>query len=578
MRLVFTNADQDTFDEYRSRFAARVRERGGTVSPSVLKTVLDFKFGEPDAGGDGLLARWHRSDVAALLLDWLPRLGGARLPEEEAVRAALVGWFGFLTEQEWWDPRSDTVAELLAIVGEVAEGYERAAKNRAEHHIASYMTEVMVDNDIDVQDPDQVADFERRVDSGEIPVDFELLSGLADGSIDAPPSFLAGSGRFGSAWRAPVLLEGAELDAAITAAPGFSELKEELDALDGMYDEAAEAAGTAAKAAENDPVALWDFGFESIADDLLDEFDLDDDGFDEGFDADPEDIVEHVLTILFMERVPMPESLVGELVADMSGALDNGEPTPEQSGRFDRAARFVLGELRRLGAVAREEQGQDAEAAGGPVLTLTPLGEWAAYRELTDAGYAIRTFDELMAESAEVLVERGASGEPGGDLDLEAWIEARDTETAVRELVAVATRTDDCTHRATVSAATAERALLARPVYEELLGDSSADRQARTWLFHAGFLKESDLQADDLEWHAIDAIAAMARMDLMDEEQVADLPVRRQGGVPSLIDLAVEHRHPEAAFLLSWLGEHHPDTKIRKEARTALFRLSSSGA
>ncbi|PSK92319.1 hypothetical protein CLV63_11878 [Murinocardiopsis flavida] len=576
MRLVFTNADQDTFDEYRSRFAARVRERGGSVSPSVLKTVLDYKFGEPDAGGDGQLAQWHRGDVAALLLDWLPRLGGADLPSEDAVRTALEAWFGLLTEQEWWDPRSDSVAELLAVIGEVAEGYQRAAANRAEHHIASYMTEVMVDNDIDIEDPEQVADFERRVDAGEIDVDFALLSGLADGSIEPPPSFLSGAGRFGASWRAPVLLEGAALDAAITAAPGYAALKEEFDALDDMYDDVAADADADPRA--GDPVLVWDFGFESIADDLLDITELDEDGFDEAFDADPEDVVEQVLMVLFMERLPMPENLVGELVADMCGALDDSAPATGQVALFDRAAGFVLGELRRHGAVVREEHGQDADAAGGPVVSLTPLGEWAAYRELTDAGYDIRTFDELMAESAEVLVERAASGEPGGDLDLEAWIEARDIESAVRELTAVAVRTDDSTHRATVSAATAERALLARPVYEELLEVPAAGRLARTWLFHAGFRKESDLQADDLEWHTVDAIAAMARMDLMDDEQIADLPVRRQGGVPSIIDLAVEHQHPEAAFLLSWLGEHHSDAAVRKEARTALFRLSSRGA
>ena len=126
-----------------------------------------------------------------------------------------------------------------------------------------------------------------------------------------------------------------------------------------------------------------------------------------------------------------------------------------------------------------------------------------------------------------------------------------------------------------VRAVTSELASVARSAYEDLREDPTFGPHARVWLFDAGFAKESDLESEDLSWVALDGIADMARMDLIDDDQLQELPVNSGPDGTSLLDMAFMLRHPETAFLLSWFGENHPDPKVRKDARTTLYRFKS---
>lgn len=565
MRLVFTNADQETFDRYRSLFVTRVvdhaRRERIEVSRWALETILDFKYGEPDLGGDGLLARWHGSDVAALLLDWLPREDMAAPLRVEEVRSSLLAWVEFLRARGWYDPRSDEPGELVETLDTLADAYRQAVANPAEHRVSLFLQHSMVEAGYDPEDPDQVAEFEAEVESGGVSLDEELMAAIASGEEEAPLSPLSGPGRTGYTWRAPRLLEGAALAEAIEATPTMLRLREQGD-----------------DALPEDSVEAWLLAYEALGEALAERLGLDEDDFYEAFGSEADEFVASIVTTLFIERLPLPGTLVSEVVAEMGDPLEEDRPlTDEESEQFDRAVGLVLGELEGLGAVARETTGEEAELAGEPVFRLTPLGEWIGFDELVLDDYTIRTFDELMAEDAEVLVERAAAGEPFSDVDLDEWIGQRGTERAMRELVEVARRTDDCTHRGTVRAVTAEHPQEARPVYEELRADGAFGPQARAWLFDAGFLKEGELEPADLPWVMVDGVAAMARMNLLDEERLGELPVRRGGEGASLLELAPSLGHPETTFLLSWLGDNHPDPGVRKEARTALFRYQSGG-
>ncbi|WP_133743104.1 hypothetical protein [Actinorugispora endophytica] len=559
---MFTNADQDTFDEYRALFIPRVlhygRTRGLGVSRRALELILDYKYGAPDEGGDGLLARWHGADVVSLMLDWLPREGGQTPPGVADVRATLDAWLGFLNEEDLLDERSEPRSELLGVVDRLAEAYRHAVANPAEHRIAAYMHRLMDDLGYDVDDADDVAEFESEVESGGIAVDEDLVAAIASGEEEGPKSLFAGPGRAGYTWRAPRLLADDELDAAIEAAPTIVRLR--AQAPDELAEDSAEA---------------WDTAFEAVGDALAERLELDEDAFTDFFGLAPDEFTASVLTSLFIERLALPVSLVVEMVAELGDRLDVDSPlTGVEEARFTTAVGLVLDELEKLGAVEREAPEEEAGPVAEPEYRLTPLGEWAGYEELVIEDYTIRDFDELMDETAEVLVERAAAGEAFSETDLDAWISARDAETALRELVEVARRTDDSTHRAAVRAVTSEHSAAARAVYEDLRDDPDFGPQARVWLFDAGFAKESDLEADDLSWVMLDGIAALARMDLLDDDQFDELPAAGPDGT-SLFDLALVLRHPETAFLLSWFGENHPDPKARKEARTALYRFKS---
>ncbi|GAA3753681.1 hypothetical protein HDA32_004432 [Spinactinospora alkalitolerans] len=561
MRLVFTNAAEEAFDAYRERFVARAvdhaRRERTEVSRLALEEVLDYKYGEPDAGGDGLVARWHAADVASLLLDWIPRAGG-KPPAFEEVSTALRTWWALLSEEGWLDPRSDAPDALAAAIEEFADGHRYAMEHPAEHRIAAFMQRTMAEFGVDVSDPEQVAEFEARVDSGEIPMDLDLLADIAAGDVAPPPSLLAGPGRYGYTWRAPRLPEGEELAAAIERAPAIADER------------------AAAPEERKDPEELWLEAYDGVPERLAARLGLEDEACYEAFGAEPDTLLEFVVTALFMERLALPASLITEITAAMGDLFEEDRPlTESESRRFGEAVAFLLDELERLGAVERETSGEDARRAGEPVIRLTALGEWAGFEELSVAGYAIRTFDELMGENAEVLVERAATGEPFTDADLDSWIAERDTAQAMRELIEVARRTDDCTHRAAVRAATAEHALVARPFYEGLRDHPDFGGQARSWLHNAGFAKDDEVTHEDLAWTMIDGIAAMARLDLMTDEQIADLPMRKSADGMPFLDIAVALDHPETGYLLGWIGENHPDAKIRKQARTTLFRHSS---
>ncbi|KUP98407.1 hypothetical protein AC529_01475 [Thermobifida cellulosilytica TB100] len=563
MRVVFTNADPDTFAEHRDRFVRRVlghgRGRGARVPRRALEELLDFKYGEFNEGGDGLLARWQVDDVAALMLHWLPE-GGRPAPRVAEVRAALDAWLRFLDDRGLLDRRSDPRAELLDAVDELAEPYRKAVADPAEHRVGAYLHRLMTELGYDVDDPDQVAEFEERTESGEIPLDDEILTAVAEGEAVGLKPLLAGPGRAGYSWQAPRLPSDSEREAAIEAAPAVARLRARSEG--GLPE---------------DPDEVWETAFAEVSGTVAAALDLDEESFADVFGLAPDEFAVAPLTALFIESAPLSVALLVETVAvlgeriGLGGTLDDVE-----QARFTTAVGLVLGELEKLGAVEQEPSGEDADPLDEPAYRLTPLGVAKAFDELTFEGYRIREFDELMAEDAEVLLERAATGKTFGEADLDAWIAARGPAAAVRELVAVARRTDDCTHRAAVRAVTAERAAEARPVYEELRDDPGFGAQARSWLFDAGFLKESDLRAGDLPWVMLDNVAALARLDLLDAEHLAEMPLRVGGA--SLFDLALSLRHPEARFLLTWFGEKHPDAGVRRAARTALHRLTGDGA
>ncbi len=559
MRVVFTNADPDTFEEYRDRFVRRVighgREQGLRVPRRALEELLDFKYGGLNEGGDGLLARWHVGDVAALMLHWLPS-GGPPALRVADVRAALDAWLRFLDDRGLLDARSDPRPELLDAVDQLTAPYREALADPAGHRVGAYLHRLMTDLGYDVDDPDQVAEFERRVDSGELPLDDEFLTAVAQGEAVGLKPLLAGPGRAGYSWRAPRLPSDSELETAIEASPAIVRLRAQ-----GGDD------------LPEDPIEAWETAFSALGAAVTEALGLDGESFLDTFGLAPDEFAVTILTSLFIEDPALPVSLLVETVAVLGEQIDLGEALDDAAqARFTTAVRMVLGELESLGAVEQAPPGEDADPLDEPVYRLTPLGVSEAFEELSFEGYVIREFDELMAEDAEVLLERAATGKTFGEADLDAWIAERGPRTAVRELVAVARRTDDCTHRAAVRAVTAERAADARPVYEELRDDPDFGVQARCWLFDAGFLKEGDLRAGDLPWVMLDSIAALARMDLLDTEQLKEMPVRVGGA--SLFDMALSLRHPETGFLLDWFGENHPDSGVRQEARAALHRFT----
>ncbi|MBB6170465.1 hypothetical protein HNR23_000525 [Nocardiopsis mwathae] len=409
MRLVFTHADAATFADYRERFIRRAVDAaapGAAPDPGALRLVLDYKYGEPERGGNGLLARWHTGDVAALFMDWRWRRGGPGAPAAADVAAALGAWWSFLRGEGWLDPYCTHVDGLRA----TADAFAAACR--------------------------------------------EPLGS---------PALFSGPGRDGLRSRAARLPSAAELAEAIRAAPAFR----------GDDDEpgAAAATGRAAGWSPRGAAGLWRDFYAAISEDLPDRLHTaGGDTFAREYGRTPGAFVDGVLSALFAERRPAGIAVIAGALASGDGPGSGG---PAGTGAWASpavAVQVVLADLERLGAVVRGGWETGASPCGEAAFGLTPLGEWAAYERLTAAGRTPRTFDALLAEPAEVVVERAASGSPGAAADLGTWVLARGAEAALHELAAVARRTDDRLHRWVVHTVAARYPHAAAPAF-----DASAD-------------------------------------------------------------------------------------------------------
>jgi hypothetical protein len=127
-------------------------------------------------------------------------------------------------------------------------------------------------------------------------------------------------------------------------------------------------------------------------------------------------------------------------IAGESALIDVTAQRTEISRRLcDNDVRRILEQLALLGAVALSGSGQRAD--------LTPLGVALVAGHLRGQGIAVPTLDNLLDETAEVVVAHAAEAPPAvRDKLLAAWRD-RHPDTARSELRALAARTDDRTHR-----------------------------------------------------------------------------------------------------------------------------------
>jgi hypothetical protein len=218
----------------------------------------------------------------------------------------------------------------------------------------------------------------------------------------------------------------------------------------------------------------------------------------------------------------------------------------------------------------------------GVTVALTPLGTWAMIEQLDGA----RT--EQLPPSAELTGQQviicclGMSDE-AFERELEGWLAARTPDSAVRELLTTADGEDPAYLTAGVRTAAsipgdteaawraATELLSVRPyVIAEL--NRRAGRDLRRDPLPG--LEPFDCDAVVMASNAIIAAYATGRRPEALAEAV------RQAAIPTSRDVLFEDmwrsRHAIAEQALSVVGEHHPDKKIAKAARTALRKAMSA--
>ncbi|GAA1769328.1 hypothetical protein [Streptomonospora arabica] len=576
MRLVFSNADEETLDRYRDLLprAAASWAAGQPVPPvsrRALGAVTGYKLGEPGCGGDGLVARWTAADVFTLLRHWVPTREALPATDVRAVPGALRTWWAFLDRHGWLDPRSARLANLEQAVEDAAPRLSGADGTDGREHDAARPHAGA--------SPGAAPPAEDAAPGLGFAAFAAAARGEGDGAL--PPRPRGGWGRLGYSLPPAALPTAEELVAAVAAAPVCA---------DPRTANGSPAAG--------ELLERWWSGFAAVRGAAAER--LRRVGAADGADQDAADaLIGAVLTALSLGRergapTPLAPRMAADLAADarLSGApAAVRRPTGPSHGPPDaagpaEAAEPLLVELEHLGAVAHEASdtgGVRRTTAGRHTSTvLTPLGRWLWFALLVCNGVRPLTRAELMAEDAEVLIDRAASGDPFAERELQEWIAARGPARALPELVEVYRRSDDCVHRSLANRLTSAYALQARSCYERLRGDPDFGGRARCWLFDAGFAKLDSLQPHDHLGPLLDGLAASLRTGTYGHDDgsggIGAFPGVSDPELPTVFDSAAGFGHPEARFVLRWFARHHPDPRIRAAARATLARTGPAPA
>ena len=236
----------------------------------------------------------------------------------------------------------------------------------------------------------------------------------------------------------------------------------------------------------------------------------------------------------------------------------------------------LLRRLAELGAVSLDDEGEGDEGEG-PVARLTTLGSWAVREEFIASGVDVPLLPPPAEMTAADLVA-AAEGASEDDFAAEAgaWLALRDPDAAAGELLdlgAVAGPMDRMTAAAIVRhlGAAAEprwRAALEVPAlspYAKMALDEITDDSS----------PEFEPQPADIAWLVVDMLAAISEGLEPGElaEQLAEaLPA---GAEEAMFDAMSRLPHPDAAAVLTLIGEQHPDKKVAKAARRFAYKAAS---
>ncbi|HEY2261451.1 MAG TPA: hypothetical protein VGI96_02365 [Streptosporangiaceae bacterium] len=295
-----------------------------------------------------------------------------------------------------------------------------------------------------------------------------------------------------------------------------------------------------------------------------------------GDDLDFYDAGTDLVVLLFLARGEgLPVAGADELICE--GATD-GLPADEAAAAWAAWTQahgapggVLLGRLAELGAVSLDDE------EDGPVARLTPLGSWAAREQLTASDIDVPLLPPPAEMTAADLVA-AAEGASEDEFEAEAgaWLALRDPDAAAGELLdlgAVAGPVE----RMTAAAVVRRLGAAAEPRWRAALDVPALSPYAKMALAETGdgSSPEFEPQPGDMAWLLVDMLAANAEEFEPAElaEQLAEaLPA---GAEEEIYDAMSRLPHPDAAAVLTLIGQQHPDKKMAKAARRFAYKAAS---
>lgn len=283
-----------------------------------------------------------------------------------------------------------------------------------------------------------------------------------------------------------------------------------------------------------------------------------------------------LVTALFLARgegvlVALADEVIREGATAELPAAEAAETWAAWTRAHGGPAGVLLRRLSELGAVRLDDEDE------GPVTRLTPLGAWAVREQLIASGVDLPLLPppaEMTAADLAGAAEGASEEEFAAEAD--AWLALREPGAAARELLdfgAVAGPVERMT------AVTVVRRLggAAEPAWRAALDVPALCPYAKMALAETvgGAQPGLEPQASDTAWLVVDMLAAMSA-DLEPQELAAGLAEALPGGAEeAMFDAISRLPHPDAAGVLTLIGEQHPDKKTAKAARRYAYKAAS---
>jgi hypothetical protein len=210
-----------------------------------------------------------------------------------------------------------------------------------------------------------------------------------------------------------------------------------------------------------------------------------------------------------------------------------------------------------------------------PELQLTPLGLRAVNRSLRAVGIDAPVIGELRGSDATTLCAAiGSYDIEDFETELAEWLAGRTAKDAVGQLVELVRGTDDSGLRMTALTGLSRIDPEGFDALTYLADEPGIGPIAKVHLINAGRLDERSMSREETLFVLIDTIAAL---DDVGSEDVVDAlgPV---GSDPAAVEALWRVPHPSTGRVLERIAQHHPNKKIAKAARKALFKVRSNAA
>jgi hypothetical protein len=623
--------------EILASFRAWLSQQGSATADTIdevagdVGIVLDWKWGY----ADGRLASWAVIDIVEFLLEWCPRKLSVAPERCDFILVALHQWLRYLDAVSLLATDAEPAVVLMNAVEALRGDFIMAMGDRSKFGSAKTLFSLAVEEGVDVSDPQQFQEFVERFNQLSIGDRHRLLPdsifAAEHPQLDRklPPVIIPSDDEVAqSAAMAPILLKFRDLAAFVGTGRKLTQkghftladahVLVDLLATGDLIDQQIGDRTFRTTSSDDLPalrvIAAWakKAGIVRVLhgklvatkrglglhDDLVGQYDhvvdalfslgpVSVQSYSGQWRAWPEvwafldGLSVHMLIAPYvaMETYPIQplvDFAATEVLEEWSFAAD--DETIRNSIAADVVDMFDAFVL--CGLVLREdvEPHKPGRRAFGGSISMTPIGTVTTRRLLSAAGYEVPIAGQFVASRAvELFMQLDAEAFEVARAETVAWYKAREASVAIDEIVEAITELKDPALQGFALAVLAEIDVkLAAPRVFELLARPTIAGFATCWLADNGIITEEELFDPTTPFVFIDVLAhrmiaggpegLLSTLAIVGDEQ-------RQS---ELLEVMWRSPSPATGLVLAGIDKVHPSKVVRKAARKALFKMSSS--